>query len=251
MPTTSTKRIRPKAQSTAAYGTARSVLRGLGRLAPGVGLTCLILVSLAGLCVVMMPVTVLTSNLNLGPSVIAAYGSLREGRADLAGEYRLDWTTSLHAFHLATPIILTGPDTRFDATLRTGLDGIRLEGANGRAGPGLAQLVPVAWNCDITAHVADVGFVWTWSHASASGEVTTPLGTCRKDGRNIELPPLTLDFGAEGKNAVVSLRTGEASPMADLRIGRDRVIDITIWPEAAEAFLQFPPGGPIRLQMPF
>lgn len=251
MPTTLTKRIRPKARSTAASGTGRSVLRGLGRLALGVGLTCLILVSLAGLCAVMMPVTVLTRNLNLGPSVVAVYGSLREGRADLAGDYRLDWTTSLHAFHLATPVTLTGPDTRVDATLRTGLTGIRLEAANGRAGPGLAQLVPGAWGCDMTARVTDVGFAWTWSRASASGEVTTPQGTCGKDGRNLDVPPLALQLGTEGADAVASLRTGQAPPMADLRLRRDRVIDITIRPEAAKVFPQLPRGGPIRLQLPF
>ena len=251
MPTTLTKRMRPKARTTAAAGTGRSLLRGLGRLALGVGLTCLILVSLAGLSAVMMPVTVVTRNLNLGPSVVAVYGSLREGRADLAGGYRLDWSTGVRPFHLATPVTLSGPDTRINATLRTGLTGIRIEDADGRAGPGLAQLVPGAWACDMTARVTDVGFAWTWTRAIATGEVATPEGLCRKDGRELAVPPLDLTFGSDGNDATASLSNGQEPPMADLRLRRDRVIDIAIRPEAAEVFPQLPRGGPINLQLPF
>lgn len=251
MPTTLTKRMRPKSRSTAVGGTGRSLFRGLGRLALGVGLTSLILVSLVGLCALMMPVTVLTRNLNLGPSVVAVYGSLREGRADLEGGYQLDWTTGLGLLHLATPVTLTGPDTRINATLLSGPTGIRLDGADGRAGPGLAQLVPGAWTCDMTARITDVGFAWTWTRASATGEVATPEGTCRKDGRELAVPPLNLRLGSDGRDAVATLSANETPPMADLRLRRDRVIDIAIRPEAADVFPQLPRGGPFNLQLPF
>lgn len=199
----------------------------------------------------MMPVTLITRNLNLDPAVVAVYGSLREGRADLREGYRIDWKTELHLLRLESPLIVSGPDTRIEGRLRTGLSGISLAGLNGRAGPGLTKLVPGAWKCDMAARVNDVGFAWTWTYASASGDFTTPAGTCSKDGRDLTIPPLNLLFGSEGKDAVATLSTGQEPSMVDLRLRRERVLDIVIHPEAAEVFPQLPSSGPINLTVPF
>lgn len=199
----------------------------------------------------MMPVTLITRNLNLDPAVVAVYGSLREGRADLREGYRIDWKTELHLLRLESPLIVSGPDTRIEGRLRTGLSGISVAGLTGRAGPGLANLVPGAWECDMAARVNEVGFGWTWTSASASGDITTPAGSCSKDGRDLSIPPLNLLFGSEGKDAVATLSKGQEPPMVDLRLRRERVLDITIHPEAAEVFPQLPSSGPINLTVPF
>lgn len=199
----------------------------------------------------MMPVTLITRNLNLDPAIVAVYGSLREGRADLREGYRIDWRTELHLLRLESPLIVSGPDTRMEGRLRTGLTGISLAGLNGRAGPGLATLIPGAWECDMAARVNEVGFAWTWTYASASGGMTTPAGTCSKDGRDLTIPPLNLLFRSEGKDAGATLRTGQDLPMVDLRLRRERVLDITIQAEAAEVFPQLPSSGPINLTVPF
>ena len=199
----------------------------------------------------MMPVTLITRNLNLDPAVVAVYGSLREGRADLREGYRIDWKTELHLLRLESPLIVSGPDTRIEGRLRTGLSGISLAGLNGRAGPGLAKLVPGAWKCDMAARVNEVAFAWTWTDASASGDFTMPAGTCSKAGRDLAIPPMNLLFGSEGKDAIATLSTGQEPPMINVRLRRERVFDIAIRPEAAEVFPQLPRSGPINLTVPF
>lgn len=199
----------------------------------------------------MMPVTLITRNLNLDPAVVAVYGSLREGRADLREGYRIDWKTELHLLRLESPLIVSGQDTRIEGLLLTGLSGVSLAGLNGRAGPGLAKLVPGSWECDMAARVNEVGFGWTWTYASATGDVITPSGTCKKDGRDLTIPPLNMLFGSEGRDAIATLSTGQEPPMVDMRLRRERVLDITIRPKAAEVFPQLPSRSPLNLTIPF
>lgn len=244
----------PKDLPAPAAARARRALPAMMRWGVGVVLTCAILVSLAGIVAIMMPVSLFTRNLNLAPAVLAVYGSLRAGRADLAGGYQIHWKTRVNIValpHLATSFTLEGGDTLVTGDIETGPGGIALRGADGRAGPGLAQLVPGAWNCDMTARVRDVGFVWGWRRAAANGAITTPEGTCAKGRREISLPVLALQLRRDGADAVAVLTGAQAAQLAEIRVSRTRVLAIEIQPAAAEVFPEFPRGGPISLSLPF
>lgn len=250
MPEEPTGQTPQKVRSARAAGSGGSILRRLGFWSLGLVLAFAILVSLAGLAVVMMPASLLLRNLN-SPVVGAIYGSLRDGRADLQGGYRLEWQSALGWGYIGTPFTLSGPDTRVTGMARIGLTAVQLNTVEGRAGPGLAQMVPGAWNCDMTARLADVGFAWGWRSAGADGQVTTPGGTCTKGDRETAIPPLTLDLQSDGADAMAILRAQDAPPMAIAHIRRNRVLDLRIEPAAAEVFPALPRGGPITLQLPF
>lgn len=245
--------MQPKAPSEPSAATFGMPLRWLKRLALGLALTCVILVSLIGVSLAMMPVSLLTRNMNLAPAVVAVYGSPRIGQMDLAGGYRLSWTSGFEAPvpRLVTEFTFVGADTRVTGTLRAGLTGLAIADVSGRAGPGLAQLVPGAWSCDMTAVVSDFSFGWGWRRATASGTVTTPAGACRKGGREITMQPLTLALGSAGPDALATLTGAQSERLAEVTIGRDRSLGIAIEPAAADVFPQLPRGGPINLQMPF
>ncbi|WP_037967744.1 hypothetical protein [Sulfitobacter guttiformis] len=214
----------------------------------------MILVSLIGISGVVMPVSLITRNTDLSPAVIAVYGSIRSGKADLKGGYQLEWHSSAGVLwlpHLRTEFVLEGADSRVTGTLRTGLRGIKARDVAGRAGPGLAQLVEGAWLCDMTARLSDVNFGWYWRSAQASGLVSTPQGTCSKDGRQITVPSLTLVLGQVERDASLVLTGAQEAALATVRVRRERRIDIEILPAAADVFPQLPRGGPINLQLPF
>lgn len=202
----------------------------------------------------MMPVSLITRNLNLAPVVVAVHGSLRAGTATLAHGYTLRWTSGINLFalpHLGTDFILEGADTRMVGIVQTGISGINAKGVEGRAGPGLAQLVPGAWACEMTARVLDVGFSWGWRKTAASGSVTTPEGICARNDREILIPPLALDLRRDGVDAVVTLTSVPETLLAQIHVRRSRVLEIAIRPAAASVFPQLPRGGPINLQLPF
>ena len=206
-----------------------------------------------GLCVVLAPISLATRNTNLAPIVVDVHGSLRNGSATILGGYRLSWLTGVKVLwlpHLATEFVLEGADTRITGIVKTGAQGIALSNASGRAGPGLAGMVPGAWACDVTARVNDVSFNWGWRSASGSGDVTIPQGSCSKEGREITLPPLALSLNDIGRDAMVTL-TSDATPLATVLVRRERQLDIAIQPAAANVFPQLPRGGPITLQLPF
>lgn len=250
MPEAPSEQKPQKARSTRGVGSGRSAMRRLGVWVLGFGVASAILVSLAGLAVMMMPVSLLMRNLNV-PAVETVFGSLRQGRADLQGDYRLEWHSAPGWGHIETPFTLSGADTRVTGIARLGLTGLRLEEVNGRAGPQLARWVPGAWRCNMTARLSDVGFAWGWRSAHAEGQVTTPEGSCAKGQRNIDVPPLALDLRSDTPNAVALLRRQDAPPMAMAIIRRDRIVDLRIEPDAADVFPALPRGGPTSLQFPF
>ncbi|MCX7560523.1 hypothetical protein OS190_13180 [Sulfitobacter sp. F26204] len=201
-----------------------------------------------------MPLSLLTRNMNLAPAVVTLYGSLRKGRADLVGGYQVAWTTTPAFFalpHLATSFTLDGSDSRVTGEVQYGFSGITLQGVQGRAGPGLARLVPGAWRCDMTANLRDVGFFWGWRRAAASGVITTAEGTCAMKQRKISLPPLALRLRGDGTDAIATLTGRQASELAEIKLRRARTLDIEIQPTAADIFPQFPRGGPINLSLTF
>lgn len=213
-----------------------------------------ILAFAALVCLIVAPVSIVTRNLNLTPAVVAVHGSLRAGRAELLGGYQLDWQSHARMSllpYLATDFTLSGEDTRLVGEVETGAHGILLDALSGRAGPGLAQWVPGAWTCTMTARVAEVSFLWGWRRAAASGMITTPEGTCTKNAQTITLPPLELALTADGTDAVVALSATQDEPLASVRIRRERRLDIVVLPAAADVFPQLPRGGPINMQLPF
>jgi hypothetical protein len=244
----------PKDLPKAAAATGWQPLRVLLRWGAGLILTCGILVSLAGVAGVMMPVSLFTRNMNLAPAVVAVYGSLRAGRAELAGGYRLEWNSSAEFLtlpHLATRFTLEGSDTRVTGEVQTGMFGIALSEGNGRAGPGLAQLVPGAWACDMTARLDGIGARWGWRKVTATGVITTPEGRCEKNGSDIAIPPLALRLRSEGREGVMTLTVEQTGELAEIRVSRTRQLGIVVQPAAADVFPQLPRGGPIRLTLPF
>jgi hypothetical protein len=232
---------------------AATALQRVVRWTFGVTLSCGILLVLGGIGLVSAPVSLLTRNLNLTPAVTAVYGSVGQGRADLQGGYRLVWTTRTELFalpHLATDFVLEGPGTRVTGTVRSGVREIALQGAAGRAGPGLTQLVPGAWECSMAARVTDVSFLWGWRRVAASGDIQTPEGLCRKAGREITVPPLSLVLSGAGREALIVLSSAQ-TPLATLTVRRERRLGIAIAPAAADIFEQLPRGGPLTLELPF
>ncbi|QUJ76777.1 hypothetical protein KDD17_01555 [Sulfitobacter albidus] len=231
--------------------------RGAARIGRWMGVgavTLAILLLVLGGLALRVPVSLLTRNIVLPPAVVAVHGSARRGRATLTEGYTLRWGSGLALLplpHLRTDLLLEGPDTRVDARAATGAGGITLERASGRAGPGLAAMVPGAWRCDMTAVVRDVSLAWRWRDAAAAGTISTPAGTCTRGDRRAEIPALQIALSSEGRDAVARLSQPGGAEMAHLRLRRDRVLDIHIAPSAAEVFPALPRGGPITLQLPF
>ncbi len=227
---------------------------GVGWWLALVGVTSLILLLLAGLLALRVPVSMITRNMDVPPAVVALHGSASRGRATLEGGYVLRWTSGAHLFpfpHLRSDLTLEGPDTRLGGRASAGLTGLSLHDIEGRAGPGLAQLVPGAWSCDMTARVSGVSVDWGWRTAGASGDIATPAGTCTRGTRDAAIPALALDLSTSDGDALGVLSAAGAAPMAEVRISRDRLIDIAIQPSAADVFPALPRGGPITLQLPF
>lgn len=201
-----------------------------------------------------MPVSLLTRNLDVPPAVLALQGSPMAGQARLEGGYALKWESAIKMLplpHLRTDLSLEGADTRLSGWGRTGFRGIGLYGASGRAGLGLAALVPGAWACDMTATVRDVSLFWGWQRAEAGGAVTTPKGVCAKETREVMVPALRLDLAGQGMDALARLSVEGAGEIAQIRLGRARLLDIAIKPAAADIFPALPRGGPVHLQLPF
>ena len=216
--------------------------------------TCCILFLMIGMIFAVAPISIVTRNTNLAPTIIDIHGSLRRGRATLEGGYVLSWQTAASVLwvpHLDTRYVLEGNDTRITGALTTGPRGIALHDTQGRAGPGLAGLIEGAWECDMTARVTDVSFSWGWRSAAASGGLSTPEGSCSKSGQTVDVPPLVMTLGSEGNDAVIALSAKDAQPMATVKIRRKRVFDILIQPSALKVFPQLPSSGPIALQLPF
>ncbi len=235
-------------------GGATGRLRGLRFGLVLAAVTCCILFLMIGLIFVVAPISIVTRNTNLAPTVIDIHGSLRRGRATLSGGYVLSWKTAASVLwvpHLDTRYVLEGNDTRITGALTTGPRGLVLHDTQGRAGPGLAGLIEGAWACDMTARVTDVSFSWGWRSAAASGGLSTPEGSCSKSGQTVNVPPLVMTLGSAGRDAVIALSANDAPPMATVNIRRQRVLDILIQPTASKVFPQLPSSGPITLQLPF
>ena len=206
------------------------------------------------MAVVVTPISMLIKNMDLTPTVAATYGTLRNGRADLAHGYRINWESRLSLLfipHLSTEFVLVGADTRVTGVIQASVFGATLHDVQGRAGPGLAQLAPGAWQCDMPARLVGVGFDWGWRFTGASGVISTPAGACSKGDNATEIPPLTLTLTSEDKNGVLSLTNAKTELLARIRISRSRTLDIAIKPAAADVFPQLPRGGSINLQVPF
>jgi len=190
--------------------------------------------------------------MTLAPTVVDVHGSLRRGRATLLGGYQLSWESGAKLLwlpHLATEFVLEGDDTRVTGRINTGLSGLALVDAKGRAGPNLAGVIPGAWDCNMSARINDVSFRWGWRKASAAGDITTPLGSCTKNGRAQNIPALTLSLVSVGPDALVTLTSD--TTLATVLVKRTRRADIAILPASADIFPQVPRGGPINLQLPF
>jgi hypothetical protein len=241
----------PKPLSARRAGKAR---RTAVTLVSIVVLACVSLVLLARFVLLSVPASYVTQNVNLAPAVQAVHGSLRRGEAALSGGYLLSWNSRTPLWplpHLRSDFTLTGPDSRLTGTATAGLAGFALSDTGGRAGPGLAQLVPGAWDCDMTARVDGLHFAWTWRSAGAAGRIETPAGRCTRGERSVDIPALNLALDSAGNDARARLTADGLGEIATLLLRRDRVLEAAIAPAAAQIFQVLPSGGPINLQLPF
>ena len=234
----------------------REKLGGRRLWAVGIGsaVTCGVLVSLASLFVLMMPVSLVTRNLNLDRHDIAFYGSVREGRAELEGGYRIDWRMQAGLFSLGGPVRVTGGDTRLTGQMQLDLSGASLAGLQGRIGAGFVAAFLDRWRCDreVQVQVREASFGWGWVSRSASGEATITPGRCRHErGREVVLPGLELRLGRDGTDAVATLSTYAQEPVLDLRLRQGRMLDLVIQPAAGAILPQLPRGGPMQLTFGF
>ncbi|KIN74992.1 hypothetical protein Z945_2890 [Sulfitobacter noctilucae] len=216
--------------------------------------TLAILLLLAGTLALRVPISLLTRNIDMPPAVLAVQGSVGDGRALLEGGYALRWDSRLLMLplpHLRSDTVLEGGDTRLTGWASAGLRGFAVVDLSGRAGPGLARLIPGAWTCEMSATVRDVSLRWGWRDAAAGGNVATPAGICTEGTRQANIPSLQINLSQVGKDGLATLSSDGQPPMARIRLGRDRIIDIAIEPTAAEIFTALPRGGPITLQLPF
>lgn len=186
--------------------------------------------------------------------VTALHGSAWAGQASLEAGYSLRWNTRIHGLpapHFRTDLTMEGPDTRVTGWLETGLGGIALTAVEGRAGKGLTGLMPGSWICDMTAVVTDVSAFWGWRRAEADGVIETPEGSCSQRDRNIDLPALRIALSSAGVDAVARVSGDGVGQLGQIRLARDRFLDITIEPAASGIFPTLPKSGPINLQLPF
>ncbi|MDF1727663.1 MAG: hypothetical protein P1U53_07935 [Sulfitobacter sp.] len=217
-------------------------------------LTSVILLVLMGTLALRAPLSFLTRNMEVPPAVVALHGSGKAGQALLQGGYSVRWESGWRWAllpHLRTELVLEGADTRVSGWLESGPQGLALKGLEGRAGPGLAKLVPGAWDCPMTASLSDISFRWGWRRITAAGQITVPQGTCTRNGREAEIPPLRADLSHADGAAKIVLSAVQGAELAQARISRERVIDLTIQPAAADIFPALPRSGPIALQLPF
>lgn len=227
------------------------------RLAVGIGLlavSCAVLLLLTAVLALRMPVSLLTRNADIPPAVVALRGSIMVGQATLEGGYTLRWDSAVRFLplpHLRSDAVLEGADTRLTGWARAGVRGLALNTLTGRAGPGLAQLLPGAWTCNMTATVSDVTITWGMRRAGGSGAITTPEGTCTRGAQEAALPPLRVDFSNAGEDMLAGLSGEGIGALAQITLARARHLDIAIEPVAADIFPVLPRGGPIRLQLPF
>lgn len=199
----------------------------------------------------MMPISVLTRNLNLDAREVMVYGSLQEGRADLRGGYRIDWRTQVWPFYLQSPVTIAGPDTRLTGALRIGLGGLVISGLEGRVGSGFLDRIMMDMSCETTVAMRDVGLGWGWRSAWAAGVVTASSGTCRLRGQKVIFPGLELELGREGADATGDLRTEDMISVMQMQLRRARVLELSLQPGASQIFPQLPERAPLRLTVPF
>ncbi|WP_159456699.1 hypothetical protein [Roseivivax jejudonensis] len=226
----------------------------LSRIAFFLGLACVGLGTLGGALLYLAPLTILTRTLDLPPQVHAVYGTLRNGGADLAQGYTLTWLTrpGLRPWPgFGGTLRLEGGDTRLEGDLRFFPREIGITAVSGRAGPGLARLVPGAWRCGITARVDDVTLLKAGGAARADGRVTLPAGTCAKGAREIALPEQNLIFSTEDDTAAALLDAGGNRPLANFRIDGAGRATLSILKEAAEIYPALPKNGPLTLEYAF
>ena len=201
----------------------------------------------------LAPVSLTASSITGLAQVRTVYGSLRHGQADLAGGYVVTWRTrpALRPWPgLAGTVALAGDDTRLGGSLALFPDRLGLSALSGRAGPGLAGLVPGAWRCDASVRVDGVALAWRLRRVTAGGGASLPATTCAKGEARIDLPPLDLALTTEDRAGVARL-SGGGTPLATATLRRERRVDIDIRPEASRVFPALPAGGPLALSVPF
>ncbi|WP_152461439.1 hypothetical protein [Roseivivax sp. THAF30] len=226
----------------------------MARIAVFLGIACVGLGALGGALLYLAPMTILTRSLDLPPQVHAVYGTLRMGGADLPQGYTLTWSTrpGLRPWPgFGGTLRLEGSDTRLVGDLRLYPREIGIAAVSGRAGPGLAQLVPGAWRCGMTARVDEVTLLKAGGATRADGRVTLPAGTCAKGARDVELPEQNLIFSTEDNTAAGRLDAGGDRPLAYFQIdGAGRAI-LSILEAAADIYPALPKNGPLTLEYSF
>ncbi len=217
-------------------------------------IACVTFAVLTGAVLLYAPLSIVTRSLDLPPQVEAVYGTLLKGRADLAGGYVLSWDNapSLAPWPgLGGALLLEGEDTRLTGDLRAFPTEMGVQKLDGRAGPGLATLIPGAYECAMSARISGVTLLWSGNAAQALGAVTLPAGECRRAARVVSVPTLNLELATRGSDAVAVLTDGDATRLASATVTGEMRAEVRVEPALARFVPALPKGGPITLQYQF
>lgn len=222
----------------------------------GLAVSCLIALIYVVTLVATMPADALRHFVSIPRQITALYGTVWHGRADLMGDYVLNWDhRASHLIRLRATVDarLSGDDTQLTGTMSGGPFTVSLHDAMGRAGPGLLALVPgLAVATCTTQAVVDVAEVTlTRGAARADGRITVDAGTCTEvSGRIDPVPPLDILLDTVGNDARAQVTT-DGTSLAEVIVVGDRRLILTLQPDGSALIPGLPTGAPITLEYPF
>ena len=206
--------------------------------------------------VATMPASALRHLGIIPPQITALNGTLRHGRAELAGGYVLAWDHRAAdglALRAGVDWNLTGADTQLSGILQASPVALSLGDVAGRAGPGLLQLVPglAVQGCTTRAVVDGAGASLSRGSATAQGRITVDAGTCTEtNGRVDPVPPLDIALDTLGNDARMQV-TSTGTALAEVIVAGDRRLIVTLQPAGSALIPGLPTGAPITLDYPF
>ena len=208
------------------------------------------------------PARLIRKHVSLPPQIVDISGTIWNGQLILQGNYEARWIfrplRSLFGLSLAADWTLSGADTSVSGRAAIRRDLVTLADVEGRAGWGLVQIampdLPVACDGSVAMELSPV--VISEARQGAAGTLRSGPATCLDSSttpqQRIELPPLSAQSAMDDNGWSVNV-TETAQPETSLVAVtvKDRVLAVTVRPEAAKWVKSLPTGGPITLEYPF
>lgn len=222
----------------------------------GIALSCVVALIYIVMLVVTMPASALGHFVSIPAQITALYGTVWQGRADLAGGYSASWNTrggALLGLRGSVDFVLSGSDTQLTGVLTVTPAQLEARDVSGRAGPGLLTLVPglSVESCTTMAAVDAVRVAVMRGQAAADGQIDVAAGSCTEsNGRTTPVPPLAIVLDTAGTDARAQV-TSEGDSLAEVIIAGDRRLILTLQPAGSAMIPGLPTGAPIMLEYPF